>query len=264
MAFIYSLQDTWNDGATTFTAIRMNVQDTASAAASNLLDLQVGGVSQFNVSKTGALVLASSFNNSGLVYAGIHTGATETRGFRVGSANGYGFSSTTVSTGTPDLILARDAANALAQRNGVNAQAFRVYNTFTDASNYERGVLRWNTNILQIGTEAAGTGTVRSVQVVAGSTSYFFNADEVAVFPATGSLQFNGRARIASPALGIVRLTEHNGTNAGALELPEWAAAPAAPATNNVRIYAEDNGSGKTRLMARFATGAAVQIAIEP
>jgi hypothetical protein len=40
--------------------------------------------------------------------------------------------------------------------------------------------------------------------------------------------------------------------------------APSAPATNSVRIYAEDNGSGKTRLMALFATGAAVQIAIEP
>jgi hypothetical protein len=40
--------------------------------------------------------------------------------------------------------------------------------------------------------------------------------------------------------------------------------APAAPAADNVRIYAEDNGSGKTRLMALFATGAAVQIAIEP
>ena len=40
--------------------------------------------------------------------------------------------------------------------------------------------------------------------------------------------------------------------------------APAAPATNSVRIYAEDNGAGKTRLMALFATGSAVQIAIEP
>lgn len=40
--------------------------------------------------------------------------------------------------------------------------------------------------------------------------------------------------------------------------------APAAPATNSVRIYAEDNGAGKTRLMALFATGAAQQISIEP
>lgn len=40
--------------------------------------------------------------------------------------------------------------------------------------------------------------------------------------------------------------------------------APSAPATNSVRIYAEDNGSGKTRLMALFASGVAQQIAIEP
>jgi hypothetical protein len=40
--------------------------------------------------------------------------------------------------------------------------------------------------------------------------------------------------------------------------------APAAPAANGYRIYAEDNGSGKTRLMVKFATGPAQQIAIEP
>jgi hypothetical protein len=40
--------------------------------------------------------------------------------------------------------------------------------------------------------------------------------------------------------------------------------APAAPATDHVRIYAVDNGAGKTRLMAIFPTGAAQQLAIEP
>lgn len=58
-----------------------------------------------------------------------------------------------------DLSLTRDgAANTLAQRNGVNAQTFRIYNTFTDASNYERGVISWTGNDLKIGTENAGTG----------------------------------------------------------------------------------------------------------
>jgi hypothetical protein len=33
---------------------------------------------------------------------------------------------------------------------------------------------------------------------------------------------------------------------------------------NKATIYAEDNGSGKTRLMAIFGTGASQQIAIEP
>lgn len=40
--------------------------------------------------------------------------------------------------------------------------------------------------------------------------------------------------------------------------------APAAGAANSVRIYAVDNGAGKTQLMALFSSGAAQQIAIQP
>jgi len=53
------------------------------------------------------------------------------------------------------------------------------------------------------------------------------------------------------------------GLNGAAFEIGEMTA-PSAPASNKARIYAEDNGSGKTRLMVKFPTGAAVQIAIEP
>lgn len=42
----------------------------------------------------------------------------------------------------------------------------------------------------------------------------------------------------------------------------QTATPPARP--NKAVIYAVDNGSGKTRLMVRFPTGAAVQLAIEP
>ena len=34
--------------------------------------------------------------------------------------------------------------------------------------------------------------------------------------------------------------------------------------TDHAVVYADDNGAGKTRLMVRFPTGAAVQLAIEP
>lgn len=40
--------------------------------------------------------------------------------------------------------------------------------------------------------------------------------------------------------------------------------APAAPAANGFRLFAEDDGSGKTRLMCIFASGAAQQVAIQP
>ena len=41
-------------------------------------------------------------------------------------------------------------------------------------------------------------------------------------------------------------------------------AAPAAPATNEARLYAEDNGAGKTRLVVLFPTGIAQVLATEP
>lgn len=60
MSYIYNLADTWNAGATTFTAIKMNVTDTASAAGSLLIDLQTGGTSRFNVTKTGVVTVGST------------------------------------------------------------------------------------------------------------------------------------------------------------------------------------------------------------
>lgn len=56
--------------------------------------------------------------------------------------------------------------------NSTTAQTFRVYNTRTDASNYERGFLRYSSNILQVGHEALGTGSGdRSVQLRSGDAN---------------------------------------------------------------------------------------------
>jgi len=63
------------------------------------------------------------------------------------------------------VTLATDGSHTFAQRDGSNGQTFRLYNTFTDASNYERGFLRWNSNVLQIGTEkGSGGGTARALE----------------------------------------------------------------------------------------------------
>lgn len=65
--------------------------------------------------------------------------------------------------------------------------------------------------------------------------------------------------RAAAGILGV-----RNGSTGGAAVSFIEQTAPAAPSADGVYVYAEDNGSGKTRLMARFASGAAQQIAIEP
>jgi hypothetical protein len=90
--------------------------------------------------------------------------------------------------------------------------------------------------------------------------------------PSTGSIGFSSAAnnavssssdtrfvRSAAQVIGLLNST----TGGASLEMTEQTA-PSAPASNKVRIYAEDNGSGKTRLMALFPSGAAQQIAIEP
>jgi hypothetical protein len=59
----------------------------------------------------------------------------------------------------------RDAANTLGQRNAANPQTFNIYNTFTSATNHERGFLKWSSNVFQIGTEkGSGGGTARALE----------------------------------------------------------------------------------------------------
>jgi hypothetical protein len=179
MAYIYDLSDQWAAAGTTFTAIKMNVADTASAAASLLMDLQVGGVSKVSVNKNGTttwIVGASGasfrteidgFGTRTTVndYEGNLPGITLAGAVLSMSTNALlGWSATNSSQAGQDTILRRDAANTLGQRNGVNAQTFNIYNTYTDASNYERGFMSWASNILTIGAQAAGTGVLRQIR----------------------------------------------------------------------------------------------------
>jgi len=66
----------WNDVADTFTGWFLNVTDTASNAASLLMDLQVGGTSVFNVSKNGNLALLDTADAAdGMIITGTHSRA---------------------------------------------------------------------------------------------------------------------------------------------------------------------------------------------
>jgi hypothetical protein len=85
---IYALVDTWNAAGTTFTGIGLNVTDTASAAGSLLLDLQVGGSSRFSVSKDGLLTFGSGGELVELFARGSETPGIGVPVFRRATANG--------------------------------------------------------------------------------------------------------------------------------------------------------------------------------
>jgi len=186
---VLAMAQTWNASGTTFTGLKMNVTDTASAAASNLLDLQVGGVSSFSVAKNGEInsptniapiIYATEIRGSGGATSGqwlqfIGNGIYIDRVGRRAGLSRFGVDLHTTShvawaslnnaEGAKDLSLFRDAADTLAQRRDANAQAFNLYNTFTDASNHERARLGWAGNAFEIKPEAAGTGTTRVVHI---------------------------------------------------------------------------------------------------
>lgn len=154
----------WNNAATLFTAYKVSVTDTASASGSLLIDLQYNGVSRMKIQKDGTAVFTGGVSGTGAFLS--------SSGCTVKNTGYYAFSSTTsASSGTSDTYLYRDGANQLALRNTTNAQAFRIYNTYTDASNYERAALLWSSNDLLFGTEKAGTGTARALKVQTDGTT---------------------------------------------------------------------------------------------
>jgi hypothetical protein len=115
---VLDLTQTWNAGGVAFNGINLNITNTASAAGANLLNLRVGGTSQFAIGSSGQIV---------------------------------------------------PVGNAQEQRNAANAQTYRLYNTFTSSTSFERANLTWSSNVFIIGPERGSAGgTVREFSLRGG------------------------------------------------------------------------------------------------
>jgi len=204
--------------------------------------------------------------------------------FRLGGTGYFSFANTTsIEPGAAsDVRLYRDTAATLALRNGAAAQTFNIYNTYTNATNYERFSLAWVSNAMELTMGKAGTGSNRDARFV------LSNALSISNSSATNSIAYIGTASFGLASSVVLRWA--SGTNAGSghdislrriaasvLQLDDNAGipagsslqlleqtAPAAGSATSARIFAQDNGSGKTQLMVQFGSGAAQQIAIEP
>ena len=63
------------------------------------------------------------------------------------------------------------ATQPLNLENGTTANSMFVYNTYTNATNFERGFLKWNSNVFQLGTDELGTGLGRSLDIQTDGTT---------------------------------------------------------------------------------------------
>ena len=196
----FTVDPDWNDAATVFTGLKLNVTDTASAAGSKLLDLQVNGTSKvryvdLETSLGGAagqafytpLVAIRKYYGS----AFISNGSNANNGLKIGQ-NTAGFldisgSDLGVGFQFPGGMarLTVDASHTFAQRNGTNAQTFRLYNTYTDASNYERTSITRDSSGLVIDAQKDGTGVdpTNLLDLQVGGTSYFLVRDREIYMP---------------------------------------------------------------------------------
>jgi hypothetical protein len=184
-----TLTQTWTASGTIYTGFRVNIADTASNAASLLMDLQRDGVSRFSVDKFGLIALpVTGGDGSGFVAGG--SNLTNCRayigqyGMRLRENLGLQWSAST-NLNLTDLSLLRDAANTLAQRNGTNAQTSRIYDTYASATDYHRlaiataratatgmsGATITLTNIIPAGAVVVGV-TCKVTTAITGATSF--------------------------------------------------------------------------------------------
>lgn len=157
-------------------------------------------------------------------------------GASTSSSGSIGWTSGAISN-PRDLVIARDAANTLAQRNSTNAQTYRLYGTYTDASNYER---------LSLST-TAGTGATIAVETDGTGAD---NLDLTIKPAGTGQLYVGaGGTTAAAPASVVVNATGGSGTDiAGASLTLAGGKGTGDAAGGSVVIQTSDPGASGTTL----------------
>jgi hypothetical protein len=166
---VLDLAQTWNNAGVQFTGLRFSVTDTASDGNSMIMSLQTGGSNRFTFGKLGQFQFSGFAMSNNFDVALASTGLSQI-GLILGSSSLISWTGGGTLSAA-DLFLRRGGANTLAQRNGLSPQAYELFNSYTDPSNYERGFIRWAANALEIGADAAGNGAQRAISFKLGSAT---------------------------------------------------------------------------------------------
>lgn len=176
---VLDLSQTWNNAAVEFTGLRFTITDTASLSSSTYFKIGTADANRFSLTGlknggTDSLILAGGQP----VFRLRHQAEVTDRvyvsvdGLGMGSNAGITWSGTLLDANAARSIgLFWDAAGTIGQRSGTNAQTYRIYNTRTDANNYERGKIAWESNVFKIGTESLGTGLARDMEFQTAGTT---------------------------------------------------------------------------------------------
>jgi hypothetical protein len=187
---------TWNDGGVTFTGLKFNATDTASAAGSLLMDLQVGGASRFRVQKNGDFFSRTSLCSVG-VNVGVGVILNQSGSVTVaGAIGGFNFTPTNNAGSAADLRLTRraaanlrfgaaDAAAPVAQTLSVQSGTAGASALTVSISGTALTIAGAITGTIAIGHAVTGTGVSAGTLITAGSGSSWTVNNSQTVGPIT-------------------------------------------------------------------------------
>ena len=211
----FAFTGTWNAGAVTFTGILANFTDTASAAASLLMDLQVGGVSKFSVGK-GGLVTAYRFD---VTYGGVE--ATPAYSFGAGNGMSAGYGGLYFSVASNHVT--RMTAQGLIVRSNMPI-GWSTANSDLQNSGFDTCFARVSAGVIEVNNGTAGTlrdltlrGLIQTgqTQVSLTKSAMAANLTVVGTDPTYLALDPNGSDRDvtlpATPATGLVYAIRNTG-----------------------------------------------------
>ena len=105
------------------------------------------------------------------------------------------------------------AANVLSQVNSTTAQTFRVYNTYTNASNGEWTDLTWSSNVAVVSSNNNGTGVQRNIHIRAANQQLWGGSHYWAT--ANGTVCIG----VVPVSNGIISFVDSSGSDVNRLQL---------------------------------------------
>ena len=253
---------TWNDVGTTFTALKTNVTDTASAAGSLLMDLQVGGISQFSVAKVGDATLAGGvyFNKTG---TGPYLWNTANSPLRFATNN----SEAVRITGSGDVLVGKTTASSAIEGAQLNANG-TVIGTVDGNRPLILNRLTSDGDIAEFRKDSSAVGSIgtRAGYITIGDNGagLLFNGTQTRIQPEDGGGATDNEIDLGSPStqfkdihmagtlyLGGLEWLTGSGSPEGVVTAPVGSMYTRSDGGTSTTLYVKESGTGNTGWVAK-------------
>lgn len=192
---------TWNAAGVAFHAIDINVTDTAKNSSSTLFRLRrsasnsdafaINVIEPYTMINFGGSSSSTAFSTIASLYGVMWLKPNNGSAINLASDNGA-LKYTSNNGVNVYWCFEGETTNTLSIRNGTNAQAIRLYNTYTSSTNKEHLTIAYESNIAKIYTAAGSSGGTTRALCIGGGSSVGTNIAGANTLIAGGAPTGNG------------------------------------------------------------------------